>query len=141
MKKNIIAGIIIFSFSTLVFAEERIPPVTDQVTINECGACHMVYPAKLLGAKSWEKLISGLDNHFGEDASLEKSAETHIKNYLMINAGRHSETPLRITNLRWFKREHTNRGNWKKYLIRKNINSSSNCIACHKAAEKGVFDD
>jgi len=140
MKQYLIAGLII-SFSTLAFAEERLPPVTDQVTINECGACHMVYPAKLLGAKSWEKIILGLDNHFGEDASIEKNVESHIKNYLMINAGRHSETPLRITNLRWFKGEHTNRRNWKKYMIRNKVNSISNCIACHKAAEKGFFED
>jgi len=140
MKTFIFLAFLIFA-SSPVFAEGGLGAATDPQTIEECGACHMVYPPKLLGAKSWQTLLTNLDNHFGEDASLDAATQKHISNYLMINAGRHRETPDRITQLSWFKREHINRRNWKSLLDRKKLSNGSNCIACHKGAEKGYFED
>ena len=35
---------------------------------EECGSCHMAYPPGLLPGRSWEKLMTGLADHFGENA-------------------------------------------------------------------------
>ena len=37
---------------------------------TECSSCHIAYPARALPAASWKKIMSGLDKHFGVDASL-----------------------------------------------------------------------
>ena len=64
-----------------------IGPVKDAVTKSECGACHMVYPAGLLPARSWDAITSDLSRHFGEDATLAPDVVAGIKAYLMTNAG------------------------------------------------------
>ena len=37
---------------------------------QECASCHMAFPPGLLPAASWKKMRSGLDQHFGADASI-----------------------------------------------------------------------
>ena len=37
---------------------------------QECASCHMAFPPGLLPAASWKKMMSGLDQHFGADASI-----------------------------------------------------------------------
>jgi hypothetical protein len=128
----------------------RVPPVTDKATQTECGACHMVYPAALLPARSWDALTSGLANHFGEDASLEQTVVDGIKAYLMANAGDvagdgrglirglpQDQAPLRISELPMFTRIH---GNFSPNTMKK-IGVAGNCSFCHQAAAKGMFDD
>ncbi len=128
----------------------RVPPVTDKVTQTECGACHMVYPAALLPARSWNALTSDLANHFGEDASLEQTVVDGIKAYLMSSAGDvagdgrgmirglpQDQTPLRISELPMFTRIH---GTFSPKTMKK-IGVTGNCSFCHKAAAKGLFDD
>ena len=41
-----------------------VPPAYTQ----ECGSCHLAYPPGLLPALSWQRLMGGLDRHFGTDA-------------------------------------------------------------------------
>ncbi len=88
---------------------------------SECGACHVTYPPALLPARSWETLMAGLAHHFGEDASLDAENTREITQYLVRESGDRgtsrkgrkatnsipaSETPLRITETRWFRHEH-----------------------------------
>lgn len=131
------------------------PPVDHKLTRDECSACHMVYPAGLLPARSWSRMMSELDNHFGDDASLAPQQAAEIKRYLMDNAadGRMANTrmrriaagiqpndaPLRFTETAYFHYVHDEVPNsmWK----RSKIASKANCIACHTRAETGSFSE
>jgi len=53
---------------------------------EECGSCHLAYPPRFLSAESWRAVISGLDKHFGSDASLDAAAATEIGDFLEKNA-------------------------------------------------------
>lgn len=128
----------------------------DPVYREECSACHLAYPAQLLPKRSWEKLMAGLDDHFGENAELMPEAQIAISRYLAenagdVNPGRRSERfikgisssdPLvRITETRYFKRKHDE---VPKRLVQGNpeVGSFSQCQACHgPQAEKGIFDE
>lgn len=117
---------------------ERVPPVTHEPTREECGECHMAYPPALLPAESWRKIVAGLGDHFGEDASLDAALAAEIEAYLVSNAGPGDATKLRITEQRWFRHEHDFPAQtWRKPEIR----SPANCEACHRDAARGVYED
>lgn len=119
-------------------AFERVRPVTDTATKKECGECHMAFQPALLPAGSWNKIMDGLADHFGEDASLQADLAARIRAYLTANAGRGDPALLRITEQRWWVREHRMPANvWQKDDVR----SKSNCEACHRDAAKGLYDD
>ncbi|MDQ6974016.1 MAG: diheme cytochrome c [Mariprofundaceae bacterium] len=122
---------------------------------KECAACHIAYPANFLPARSWQSLLNHLDQHFGENAELDAEDRQHILTYLTDHASDHSQsrlaawinrsispnkTPLRITETRYFDRLHDEvparfvSGNPK-------VRSFSNCIACHRGANIGDFDE
>jgi hypothetical protein len=117
----------------------------------ECGACHVAYPAGLLPERSWRAIMDGLDRHFGENAGLDPATRKTITDYLVANAADRERartarrtapsdaTPLRITELDWFQREHdeVRPEVWK----RKEVGSRANCGACHRGAENGRFDE
>jgi Dihaem cytochrome c len=44
----------------------------------ECSNCHIAYTPNLLPAESWRKIMSGLDKHFGSDASLTEAENKEI---------------------------------------------------------------
>lgn len=130
------------------------PPIPEYV--EECGSCHMAYPANLLPQRSWDALMQGLGDHFGDNAELMPQQWEKIDAYLMThaadaNAGRRSyrmirsigpdQAPLRITELAYFRHEHDEipqrmvEGNPK-------VGSFAQCQACHgKEAERGIFDE
>lgn len=128
-------------------------PVTHPATKNECAACHMAYPAGLLPARSWQKMMGELDRHFGEDASLSAQEVEQIGRYLTGNAADSPQanrimqriasgiapgtSPQRFTETPLFGYLHDEvpSGVWK----RKGIASKSNCVACHTRAEQGSF--
>lgn len=112
---------------------------------SECAACHVAYPPQLLSAASWRAVMNGLDKHFGSDASLDPAANAEILRYLETNAGLRDagaagKPQLRITETRWFVREHSEelpRDIWKHPAVK----SAANCAACHTAADKGDFSE
>lgn len=130
----------------------QVIPHSNTEYVEECGSCHMAYPAQLLPAESWSKMMNGLQDHFGENAELDDESRKSIASYLTSSAtsgnGQYrkmlrnsgNKTPLRITELPYFKHEHDKiparyiEGNDK-------IGSLSQCNACHKGAEKGYFDE
>lgn len=75
-----------------------------KLAIKECGACHYFYPSKYLPAYSWKKIIDNLDNHFGEDASLDETSRKRVLSYMVGN--RSVEIPIRITKTSWWKQIH-----------------------------------
>jgi nitrate/TMAO reductase-like tetraheme cytochrome c subunit len=111
---------------------------------QECAGCHMAYPPGLLPATSWTKMMSGLDKHFGVDASLTPAEVTEISNFLTKNASNRwtaSTAPLRITDSVWFKTKHNSREIPPDVWKRASVKSPSNCMACHSGADKGDFEE
>jgi hypothetical protein len=122
---------------------------------EECGSCHMAYPAGLLPAVSWEKIMRGLDDHFGDNAELDDVTHKEITAFLQQNAsdnvyyrrskqftdeGSLKNARIRITDSRYFRHEHDEipdrfvSGNPK-------VKSFSHCNACHLRAEQGIFNE
>jgi hypothetical protein len=124
----------------------------DETYKNECGSCHIAYPPLLLASKSWQKLMSGLEDHFGENAEMDAETASHILDYL----GKHSletesgsvvshwqgaipdDAPIRITELPVFLEDHK-----EPYRL---LGDSAEepgffapCRDCHKEAEDGIF--
>jgi len=129
--------------------------INNPVYKEECGSCHMAYLPGLLPANSWKKIMSGLEDHFGDNAELD--AETHqaITAFLSTNSADQSDyrrsrkfirsiqsedAPMRISEIPYFKHEHDEiptrmvTGNPK-------VSSFSNCNACHIKAEQGSFNE
>lgn len=111
---------------------------------QECAACHLAYPPGLLPARSWTRIMTGLDKHYGSDASLDPAAVQEISRWLQSEAGtykRVAEAPPedRITRSAWFVSKHRKLDPqvWKHASVK----SAANCAACHTGADKGDFDD
>ncbi len=126
-------------------AAERAPPApTNPTYAAECGSCHVAYPARLLSAPAWAALMQGIDRHFGVDASIDPASAAAIRAYLEANAAapgqkRYDATATRITQARWFRKEHAEIGAdvWR----RASVASPGNCAACHPGAERGQFNE
>lgn len=152
--KYIVAAAAFALLTGAALAEEgegmRMGAVTDTATKSECGACHIAYPAGFLPARSWQAIMGDLGKHFGEDASLTPDVAAGIEAYLVANAadaGGSSrllrgvgakDTPLRISELPWFTRKHSNEVSPARL---KKAGSWSNCQSCHQGADKGLFED
>lgn len=130
------------------------PPVTHAKWKAECSSCHMLYHPNLLPERSWNKIMRGLDQHFGENASLDANTRDEIARFLASNSADNSTnrranrinqsipanaTPLRISETPYFINKHDEIS--PSTFKRKNIGSAANCIACHQAAEKGDFSE
>ena len=109
---------------------------------EECGACHVAYPAGMLPAASWQRLMAGLQRHFGSDASVDTAAAKEISAWLAANAGTYKrvrEMPPedRITRSAWFLRKHDEvaAATWKLPAVK----GAANCSACHTQAEQGDY--
>jgi cytochrome c553 len=109
---------------------------------EECGGCHVPFPARLLPANAWNTVLDGLDRHYGVDASLPPATLGEIRGYLVARSGpgeAHAQGAPRITTSPWFRREHEEvaPGVWKRPAVR----SAANCGACHAGAAEGNFDE
>jgi hypothetical protein len=158
--RAIALSLIALGFATVLLGNARaggghyFPPVSDPLVKEECGSCHIAYPPSMLPARSWDRTMRGLSNHFGTDASLEARTAERIGRYLSANAadtgGRRygekltgsvaaSSAPLRITELPRWLRKHRDVPAWE--WTHKDVRTKANCPACHERAERGYFDD
>lgn len=133
--------------------ERYLSPVNNAVYKETCGACHFCYQPGLLPSRSWEKILAGLEDHFGEAVELDPESKRVVAEYLEANAAQHSSAkravkimrslgsraPLRITEIPYIRQKHHKLS--ADILKRKSIGSLSNCSACHTTAEKGLYDD
>lgn len=134
--------------------DDLMPRLTHKNWQQECASCHLAYPPSMLPKASWRRMMGGLEQHFGENASLDPATQADILRFLEANAADSGtsrmgdkvmqrmdtkEAPLRITETRWFVRKHDEvpRTTW----TRKSVGSAANCAACHRQAEKGLFDE
>jgi mono/diheme cytochrome c family protein len=132
-----------------------VAPVANAQYKTECASCHMAYPPGLLPARSWERIMGTLDDHFGENAELAPKTRDALVKYLVQNSADRAayrvsakfdrsiakgEAPLRISETTYFVRKHDEvparmvTGNPK-------VGSFANCAACHGEAEKGKFNE
>ena len=125
-------------------AKMTMPPDAPKSYEAECASCHMAYPPGLLGQKNWQSMMSGLDKHFGTDASLDAKTQAEITQWLIKNAATREKYAAfapenRITKTAWFIRKHdeVRIDVWK----RAGIKSPANCSACHADAAKGDFEE
>ena len=140
-------GLLVLSASMRA-RDENISPVNHGLTLEECSACHLAFPAAMLSSTAWTRLMSSLESHFGEDASLDEDSVAAITTYLSSNSadsswignrfsrGQTNDWPIRITETDHWLREHKNQSF-------KNVNSDqiirSDCVACHDNAANGDF--
>ena len=133
--------------------KESLTLVNNPTYRETCGTCHFAYQPELLPSASWQKILDGLDDHFGEAIKLDPDTRKIITEYVKVNAADHSSakraveimrclgtrTPLRITEIPYILRKHHKVP--PKVLKRDSIGSLSNCSACHTTAENGIYED
>lgn len=141
--------------SSLFKSTSGVAPVQNKKYTAECSSCHMAYPAGLLPARSWKKMMLTLDNHFDENAELDAQTLSELTQYLVDNSADKSnyrrsqkimrslaneDVPLRIIETPYIRRKHDE---IPQKMIKANpkVASLSNCLACHRNAEKGSFSE
>lgn len=122
---------------------------------KECGSCHLAYPPALLPAASWQAMMAGLANHFGDNAELDPASTGDITGFLARNAadqagGDYAERTrratrgraprLRITETDYFRGKH-HEIPAKMVTGNPQVASYSRCEACHTRAASGSFDE
>lgn len=144
MKHHLLLSLVLLLSLPAWAAKMTIPSDAPKSYEAECASCHMAYPPDLLGPKNWQNIMSGLDKHFGTDASLDAKTESEITQWLLKNAATKKKYSAfapenRITKTSWFIRKHdeVRADVWK----RAGIKSPANCSACHSDAVKGNFDE
>jgi hypothetical protein len=135
------------------YKKRYLTPVNNPTYIEECGGCHFPYQPELLPSESWDKILVGLEDHYGEAIELDPKSKIVIAEYLGANAAEHSSAkravkimrcldnrrPLRITQIPYIQEKHHEVS--PDVLKRESIGSLSNCPTCHTKAEKGVYED
>jgi hypothetical protein len=132
------------------------PPVANVASTTykqECGACHNAYFPGLLPTRSWVKLLANSSDHFGEQLPIMGTALDEVRSYLSSNAADvsgnersrkimksiGSTTPVKITEIGYLRDKHHELS--AEVFKRKSVGGFGNCLACHKGAEGGRFDD
>lgn len=171
MKNTLVISVIVFIAGMMIFSLVRgesgerwekikrhntgVALVPNPVYQEECGSCHMVYPPGLLPAVSWQKVMSGLEDHFGDNAELDVETQQAITSFLVSNSAEKSDfrrsrrfasatvssnIVMRITEMPYFKHEHDE---IPQRLVagNKKVNSFSHCNACHRKAEQASFSE
>lgn len=121
---------------------------------STCGECHLAFHPSLLPARSWQKIMEGQADHFGDDLALDDATVAEVTTFLVENAAeKHmsepawkvdrsiapNQVPLRITDTMYWKNKHSeiDAELWKSPKVK----SKANCKACHLDAEQGTFED
>lgn len=135
--------------------ERGVANVSHPLYKEECASCHMAYPPALLSTASWTGVMSGLEDHFGDNAEVDAQTHKTISEFLAVNSADNSNyrrsrkfmrgidansPPLRISETPYFKRKHDE---IPQTLLSNNseVSSFSQCNSCHQGAQKGIFDD
>ena len=164
--KKILLLMVALGFSSQAYAEnifenlfrfKGVKPMNNDLYNDSCGECHYAYQAGLLPKRSWEKMMlpEQLEDHFGENAELDEEDRLMIRDLLVANAADTSiykrsskivrslpddKVELRITEVPYIKRKHKDLPD--KYVKNNpKVKSLINCNACHRAIDKGIFDD
>jgi len=132
---------------------DDLKPVTNETYKETCGECHFAYQPELLPSASWLKILTQLDDHFGEEIEADPDTIKTISEYLKTNGAENSsakrpkkimrslgnQVPMRITEIPYIRRKHHELD--PEVFKRESIGALANCTACHINAEKGLYDD
>lgn len=115
---------------------------------KECESCHTLYPPFLLPGQSWEKMMSDLQNHFGENVSLDEAVNLEILEFLKQNSAEFSKQKaaikilkeknsdiIAITKTKFWQKAHKNVDE-DDFIKAK---TKSNCKFCHQEIENGLI--
>lgn len=104
---------------------------------RECGACHLTYMPRWLSAETWRRIMRGLEQHFGANASLDERSREEITGYLVGHAGPEQDTAatLRVSDTAWFLRGH-GRGAARLWVDGR-AGNAADCTACHRGPVLG----
>lgn len=154
---SLLSIIVLFSFPALAgeHGDERraLPRVTNEVYKTACGSCHFAYQPGLLPARSWVKIINSPGAHPGGDLAIDKKTKAEIRRYLTQNSAENTEVkrsqkilasigsgvPTRISEIPYIMEKHAEID--PQVFSRPSVSWRGNCIACHKTAENGDYDD
>ncbi len=137
-------NVLLRSSTRNIFAQEILREYT-----KECGSCHIAYAPYLLPKSAWDSMMSDLENHFGEDASLEQESHTIILAFLNQYSSDFVETKISskiakepqnivaITKYPYWEAAHQDIN--PALFETQAIKSKANCQTCHKDAESGIF--
>ncbi len=120
---------------------------------KECASCHILYPPNLLPKKSWETMMGNLENHFGDDATIDMESNKNILNFLVENSAETSTTKaswkflnsigekdiIALSETKFWEKKHKDIS--KELFKHKEIKSKANCKACHSDIEKGLIEN
>ena len=120
---------------------------------KECAACHILYPPNLMPKKSWELMMGDLENHFGDDASIDEESNKNILAFLVKNSAETSTMQaswnflnsigdkdiIALTKTTFWEKKHKDIP--KELFENKEIKSKANCKACHSDIEKGLIEN
>lgn len=150
----LVAPLTLYIYYSIDSAQPKLMTIP-KIYSKECGACHMAFPPNLLPRKSWHTIMSRLDDHFGEDASLDAESRDKIEVFLVSNPAetsneeaaikilemmRNKNAPaLKITDTEYYKLKHDDIK--PEVFNRDSVKNKANCTACHKWAEYGSFED
>ena len=113
----------------------------------ECAGCHLAFPPGLMVADDWKRVMSSLDKHYGDNASLDDKTRQTIEVFLVKYASNGKKVdadktakpgePPRLTQTAWFKRKHHEvpKADWTHAKVK----SASNCAGCHTRAAESSF--
>lgn len=138
---------------------EHLPYVGRQLPDNKtwresCSTCHKPFHPTLLPARSWNALLDRPHDHFGLQWSFDKATLGEIREFLQQHSAETfmteaaykinksipaDHTPLRITETAFWTEKHgkIDENVWADSAV----SSKSNCIACHRDADYGTFED
>jgi hypothetical protein len=149
--------------ATPALADGSFPRVDNDAVLLECTDCHLAYQPQMLPRRSWRKLMDGLDDHFGEELSLDRETRDEVLGYLVDNAadsGKTSKTskkskkkrgrsfmkglgredaPIRITETPRWKKKHGELPD--RVWADSRVEFKGQCETCHTEAERGRYDD
>lgn len=158
MKK--VAGVLVLcvwatSVSAASISRVEVAPLKPSKAYQQaCAACHILYAPSMLPARSWKKMMSNLNEHFGDNAEVTAAVNAEVSAYLEQHAAEHDkrryaksmlgllkdgETPRYISDTKYFKLMHDA---VKPRMVSENpdVRSFASCAACHSQAEQGKFN-
>jgi len=121
---------------------------------EECGSCHLAFHPSLLPNRSWVRIMTEQQTHFGVDLGFDAPTSATLQAFMTANSSdlaltepafkighslKPDAVPLRITETPYWIRKHREitDAQWKQPLVK----SKANCGACHLDAEAGTFED
>jgi len=118
---------------------------------SECGDCHDAYHPSLRTSAAWKNILGTLEDHFGEDASLDDATIQEIAHFTSQQGAENFDTEVShlVGRVDTESRRMTDTAFWKKrhqdiddtIFAQSSVGSKVNCNACHSDAPIGRFDD